>query len=153
MSGVLHAKQSGLLRSDYEISLDDQPLAHWDAKNWRAGGSFTLDDRTYEVRSDVLATRFELIDPTGASVAIADRVGRKHWSVEADGRVHTFERHSAWRLEERLVADGTPVGSVRRSNLWSDEATAELPSLPLPLQVFVLFVVLSGWDILASAAG
>ena len=56
-------------------------------------------------------------------------------------------------MEEHLIVDGQPVGSVKRANLFRDDAVAELPGLPLYLQVFTLLVVLSGWDIAAAASG
>jgi hypothetical protein len=72
--------------------------------------------------------------------------------VEAEGRTYTFERASFWRSEERLVLDGRPVGTVRRVGAFRGDAVADLPGLPLPLQVFVFTVVLSAWDAAATAA-
>ena len=86
-------------------------------------------------------------------LAVAGRVGRKRWTVEAEGRTFTFERASFWRNEQRLV-DGRPVGTVRRLGAFPSDAVTDLPGLPLPLQVFVFVftVVLSAWDAAAAAA-
>jgi hypothetical protein len=51
-----------------------------------------------------------------------------------------------------LVADGRPVGSVRWVTRWRRDAVADLPDLPLSLQVFVVVIVLAMWDAEATAA-
>jgi hypothetical protein len=38
------------------------------------------------------------------------------------------------------------VGSVRRNSIWRSDAVADLPGLPLTVEVFVLAVVLAMWD-------
>ena len=93
-----------------------------------------------------------MTDEASMIVATADRVGRKRWTVEASGRTYRFQRVSWWRSEELLVADGRPVGSVRRVSRWRGDAVADLPDLSLPLQVFVVVVVLTMWDAQAAAA-
>ena len=150
--GVLAAKRAGFWKGDYELNLDGRPLTRWDARTWRGGGSFELEGRRYEVRAVRFGTRYELLDPVGMPLAVANRVGRKRWNVEAEGRTFTFERASFWRNEERLVVDGRPVGTVRRLGAFRGDAVADLPGLPLPLQVFVFTVVLSAWDAAAGAA-
>jgi hypothetical protein len=149
---VLEARRKGFWKGDYELSVDGRPLTRWDAKTWRSGGSFTLDGRHYEVRANGWGTRYEMTDQTGMPVAVATRVGRKRWTVEAEGRTYSFERASFWRSEERLVENGRPVGTVKRVSPFRGDAVADLPGLPIPVQVFAFTVVLSAWDAAAAAA-
>ena len=151
VGGMLEARKFSLWRDRYEIVADGLPLSRWDGRVWRNGGTFDLAERRYGVKSNVWGTRFEMIDEAGMIVAVADRVGRKWWTVEASGRTYRFQRASWWRSEELLVADGRPVGYVRGVSRWRRDAVADLPDLPLPLQVFVVVVVLTMWD--AQAAG
>ena len=148
---MLEARRVSLWRNRYEIVADGQPLAMWDGRVWRNGGTFDLAGRRYDVKSNVWGTRFEMTDEAGIIVATADRVGRKRWTVQASSRTYRFQRASWWRSEELLVADGRPVGSVRRVSHWRSDAVADLPDLPLPLQIFVVAVVLSMWDAEAAA--
>lgn len=152
VGGMLEARRVSLWRNRYEIVADGQPLAMWDGRVWRNGGTFDLAGRRYDVKSNVWGTQFEMTDETGMIVAKADRVGRKRWTVEANGRRYRFERASWWRSEDLLVADGRPVGSVRSVSRWRRDAVADLPDLPLPLQVFVVVVVLAMRDAQATAA-
>ena len=47
----------------------------------------------------------------------------------------------------------TAVGFVKRTSIWTSDAMADLPGLPVPVQIFVLTVVLTKWDAEAAAAG
>ncbi len=41
---------------------------------------------------------------------------------------------------------------MRRTSAWRGDVAADLPGLPLPVQVFVLGVVITMWDAQAAAA-
>jgi hypothetical protein len=94
-----------------------------------------------------------MVDADGTPVASAERVGRKRWTVEAAGQTYHFQRASMWSDEQELLAGGVRVGSVRKTSFWRGDATAELPGLPLPVQVFVVGVVITMWNAKAAAAG
>ena len=140
-------------RNSYDITLDGRPLARWDGSSWKAGGTLELDGRRYHVRSNMWASTYRMADGDGATVATAHRVGRRSWTVEADGVGYSFRRPSVWRHEEELLSEGRRVGSVRRNSIWRSDTVADLPGLPVPVQVFVLAVVLTMWDQAAAAAG
>lgn len=139
-------------KNRYDITADGEQLATWDESSWKTGGTLELDGRHYEVRANMWGTRYELVDGDGTSIASADRVGRKSWTVEADGRTYEFRRVSMWRQEEELRSDGQRVGSVRRKSIWRGDAVADLPGIPRPVEVFVLAVVLTMWDLAAASA-
>lgn len=132
-------------RNRYELTADGQPVATWDGGLWRRG-TIDLAGRPYAVTSNVWGSRFEMTDQVGLTVATADRVGRRRWTVTGNGRSYEFQRPMAWRSEELLLAGGQPVGSVRRGRAWRSDAVADLPGLPMPLQVFVVIVVLTMWN-------
>jgi hypothetical protein len=152
LGGMLEARGVSLWRNRYEIVADGQPLGMWDGRVWRNGGTFDLAGRRYNVKSNLWGTRFEMIDEAGMIVATANRVGRKRWTVEASDRAYRFQRASWWRSEELLLADDRPMGSVRRVSRWRRDAVADLPDLPLVVQVFVVVVVLAMWDAQATVA-
>lgn len=139
-------------KNRYDITADGEQLATWDESSWKTGGTLELDGRHYEVRANMWGTRYELVDGDGTAIASADRVGRKSWTVEADSRSYEFHRVSMWRQEEELRSDGQRVGSVRRKSIWRGDAVADLPGIPRPVEVFVLAVVLTMWDLAAASA-
>jgi hypothetical protein len=151
---VLQATRISDFVSRYEVVADGRPLTTWEPCGWwRTGGTFDLDGRQYDVRTTGWGTRYEMIDQFGMIVAEADGVGRKRWTVTAGGGTHEFRRASWWgegRYDQLLVADGRPAGSIRRTSGVPD-AEADLPGLALPVQVFMVVVVLLEWKKLAAA--
>jgi hypothetical protein len=149
---MIEARKASVWKNRYDIMADGRRLATWDGSSWKAGGTVELDGRRYEVRANLWGSKYGMANEDGARIASADRVGRKKWTVEADGRTYEFRRASVWRSEEELYSGGRSVGTVRRKSIWRGDAVADLPGLPLPVQVFVLVVVLTNWDSNAAVA-
>jgi hypothetical protein len=152
---VLRASRAGLLSTRYEITRDGIPICTWKPSAFIGGGTFELEGHRYEVaRGGWTGRRYRLRDEDGRLVALADGVGRLTWTLEIFGEVfgesggtsHTFERPSPFRRDQVLVVDGELAGAVHRTSAWWGEAEAELPGLPLPVQVFVLVSLLGVWD-------
>jgi hypothetical protein len=147
VGNVLHASRAGLLSTRYHITRDDKAICTWKPSAFIGGGSFELEGHHYEVaRGGWTGRRYRLRDESGRLVALADGVGRSAWTLETGGEVHAFERPSPWRRDQVLVRDGEPVGAIRRTSAWFGEAEAELPGLPLEIQIFVLVSLLAVWD-------
>ena len=149
---MLEARKISVWRSSYQISADGRPVTVWDSSVWRSGGDFDLDGQRYRVRGNAWGNRFGMVDAVGRTVASADRVGRKRWTVEAGGQTYQFQRASIWSNEQELHAFGSRIGVVKRVGFWRGDIAADLPGLPLPVQIFVLGVVIAIWDRAAAAA-
>ena len=139
-------------RSRYRVTDQGREITTWDSSTWRSGGEFMLDGRRFQVRSNGWGNKYTMTDDFGAVLAVAGRVGRKRWTVEADGQTYHFRRKGFWGNEEELLRGDTVVGSVRRTSVWRGDVAVELPGLPQAVQVFVLGVVISMWDAAAAAA-
>jgi hypothetical protein len=137
----------GLLSTRYEITRDGANLCTWKPSAFFGGGAFVLDGCRFDVaRGGWTGRRYRLLDDSGALVALADGVGRLAWTVETGGVTHEFERPSPFHRDQVLVAGGEEAGAVRRTSAWWGEAEADLPGLPLAVQVFVLVSLLAVWD-------
>jgi hypothetical protein len=148
---VIEARRKSAWSGGYELELDGEPLATFERSVWRNGGRFVVGGRPYEVTSNLWASSYTLVADDGSTVASAQRVGRKDWTVEADRVTYQFRRASVWRQEEELTLGGQPVGSVKRTSMWGGGAVADLPGLPPVVAVFAVAVVLTTWDLAASA--
>lgn len=144
---VLRASRMGPLSTRYEITREGAVLSTWKPSAFLGGGSFVLDGRRYDVaRGGWTWCRYRLLDEAGELVAVADGVGRPEWTLETGGESHTFQRPSVYRNDHVLHSGGPSGGTVRRTSSWQGEAEADLPDLPLPVQVFVLVSLLAVWD-------
>jgi hypothetical protein len=149
---MLTAERMSMWRGRYQLSADGRPVAVWDPSWWRTGGNFEVDGRAYEVRASGWGTKYRMLDAMGSEVALIERAGRKRWSVRAGGRVYEFRRASFWGNRQELLADGVPVGSLRRTSAWTGAIEADLPSMPLPVQICVVGVQIAIWQAQQSAA-
>ncbi|MFI5493493.1 hypothetical protein [Actinoplanes sp. NPDC051859] len=149
---MIMAKRRGGWRNSYEISTEGRTIAVWDNARWKSGGDFVLDGQRYQVRSNGWGTQFTMTDATGAELATANRVGRKQWTVEADRQKYQFQRRSLWSSEQELHVAGHRVGSIRQAGFWRTDVEVDLPTVPLPTQIFVLGVVIAMWQVQAASS-
>ncbi|GIG91203.1 LURP-one-related/scramblase family protein [Plantactinospora endophytica] len=149
---MLKARKLTVWRSRYEVTVRGRVVTTWDDAFWRSGGEFELDGQHYQVRGNAWGNRYRMLDAAGGIVASADRVGRKRWTVQAAEQTYHFQRVSFFGSEQELHAGGRRVGSVRRTSFWRGDVVADLPGLPLPVQIFVLGVVITMWNQQSAAA-
>ena len=149
---MLLAKRTSVWRARYEVSQDGHRVAHWDGSLWRSGGDLEVAGHAFQVRGNAWGSRFSMLDKAGGVVASAERVGRKHWSVTAGPVTYQFQRASVWTQAQDLYAGGRKVGSVRKVSMWGSDVAVDLPGVPLPVQVFVLGVLVTMWQAQSSAA-
>ncbi|GAA0947430.1 hypothetical protein [Virgisporangium aurantiacum] len=149
---MLEATKAGVFSRSYDIAVDGRRVASWSGRFWRNGGDITLGGQAYRVEATTFTNRFTMTDAAGRTVATAEKAGRKHWTVVADGRPHRFRRTSIWGNRQDLLVGDQAVGSIRRTSMWSGRVEAELPTLSLPAQIFVVGVMITTWDNQAAAA-
>lgn len=149
---MLIAKRTSVWRAQYEVTQDSHLVARWDGSVWRSGGDVNVAGQVFQVRGNAWGSRFSMLDKAGGVVAAAERVGRKRWSVTAGGVTYQFQRASVWSQAQDLLVDGRTVGSVRKVSVWRGDVAVDLPGVPLPVQVFVLGVIVTMWQAQSAAA-
>ena len=110
-----------------------------------------MDGRPFEVRSNLWASSYSLVADDGSLVATANRVGRKECTVEAGTAYPHVPAGVRVATRGGATSVGQRVGSIKRTSVWGGDAVADLPGLPAPVAVFALAVVLTSWDLAASA--
>lgn len=149
---MMRADKYGLFSKTYRITADGREVTDFESSWWRTGGTFSLEGHEYTIRANMWGSTYGMADEDGAKVASAERVGRKNWTVESGDEVHRFQRASLLRSAQLLLRDGQEVGAIERASRWKGGATAELPGLSLPVQVFAVAVVLTMWEQQAASA-
>jgi hypothetical protein len=150
---VITARRLRLWDGRYDLLEDERRVATWEGAHWSTGGRFTLDGRSFTVRADLPGDRATLTEGGGRRVATATGIGRKSWTIEAEGTTYHFSRRAPWLHEETLNDRGRRLGSVRRTNLWRGDATADLPGIPRVVEVFAIAVALTRWEAEAAPTG
>ncbi|MZD07960.1 hypothetical protein GTW43_26500 [Streptomyces sp. SID5785] len=126
---------------EFEVGEDGRALTTFVQSRWRTSGHFELDGQGYEIRARGFAGRYELLSAGGTVVAAADHVGRRHWSVRADGREYRFHRESlGGRAVSMVDSDDRVIGSVTAGR--RGQVSADLPGMELRLRVFVVGAML-----------
>lgn len=147
---MLIAERRGFFRRRYEVR-DDAAGAVAPVElvlsTWERRGEFVLDDVVHEIR---LRRRFLMghdgsLLAGGRELAHADGMGTADWTLQTDDRRYRFVRPHLFRRTQDMVEAGESVGSVRRTALTSG-AEADLPLLPLRVQLFVVGALLLVWE-------
>jgi hypothetical protein len=143
---MLTATRVSMWRGRYRLTADGREVAVWEPSWWRLGGSFEVDGRRFQVRPNGWGGKYRMLDEAGNEVAAIERAGRKHWTMRADGRVYEFRRASVWGNRQELLSGGARPGSIRRTSGWTGAIEADLPGMPLAVQIFVVGVQIARWQ-------
>jgi hypothetical protein len=152
MERMLTARKTSAWKREYVIESDGRVLTTFTPSWWQTGGTFDIDGHEYTIRQNFWGVKYGMAMADGTVVAGADRVGRKNWTVDAEGRTLHFRRASIWSGDQVMVEGDREVGTIRRISWWKGGAEADLPDLDPALQVFVVAVVLTMWNNQATAA-
>jgi hypothetical protein len=123
-----------------------------DGSSWKAGGTVELAGRRYEVRANLWGSKYGMVDEDGTRIASADRVGGKTGRSRRTAEPTSSAARHGGAKRRTCAPRGDAWGSVKRDSIWRGDAVADLPGLPLSVEVFVLAVVLTKWDSDAATA-
>jgi hypothetical protein len=140
----------------FDVQEGGQVVAHGaDLSWWRDKGELSIQGNTYAARK----RRGAYVLESGADIvasASRPRWWRRELAIEHASHVYTLRPKSAWRREFQLFDGNTRVGSIAQQGFFTRKAAVDLPkTLPLVLQVFVMWLVVTLWkheDAAASGA-
>jgi hypothetical protein len=134
---------------DFSVDRDGRRVAELDISWWRERGELAVDGTSYAVaREGLLSGDFRMTAPDGRLVATASKPSafRRRFDIVHGGRTWTLQARSAWRRTMDLSVEGRSAGAITPTSIWSRRATANLPAaLPLPVQVFVVWLTVLLW--------
>lgn len=141
---MLRSTRRGFFRHSYEISEDGRPAAVL-AGARREGATFSVEGGEYRVvRNGYKA--FTLTGPDG-EVAKAERVGGRTWTISSLYVPLELVRTSIWKETYEVTRFGETVGTLRQDGTFKNTSSADLPDdLPLPLRLFVVYLVETLWE-------
>jgi len=146
---VLHVTPTNWFSSGLIVSQEGRPVARIRFPWGMGSGEFILEGQTYSVRPADPGLSLYLLETRGRAIARArgwSTVLQRYCVVEHGGRRYHLDSRPGFR-RAYVVREGVEtVGYVECQGLLARKAVASLPgSLPLPVQVFVIAIVLRLW--------
>ncbi len=122
---------------------------------FREAAQLTAEESVYRAaRQGRLGSPF-VLEREGVTMASTDKM--RTWGrvipVRWEAKRYELARESAWRRGYVLRDGGSAVGTIRPAGWATRRAVADLPDdLPLPVRMFIMWIVLAMWRRAAQAA-
>jgi hypothetical protein len=147
---MIRATPKGWLSSHFKIFENDNEITELDFKNVGQKVSVEIQDETYEFKprvSDYSAGSY-IIESNNSALAFAERVEDldKTFSFVLGEKEYLLRPDSTWGRKFVLLENEEEVGAIYPKRRFSSNVVAELPNvIPLPIRVFMLWLVVSFW--------
>lgn len=143
------------LSERYSVRQNTAEVAEVTLAWMREGGELVVGGRRYELRREGWASgAFQLLHD-GVVVAQAHKPSAfsNRFEVRHDGRGYELVRSGWWTRRFELRRDGQTIGQITPHHPFTRRSAVTLPpDLPLPVQVFLMGLVVLMWRREASAA-
>ena len=153
---MLTATPHGLFSWGFTVRQDGNTIADIDPSWFGERAEIRAGGQTYAAyREGLLAGTFVLQSGERA-LARAQKVSAfaRAFAVDLAGRPLELKATSVWGREFRLFEGGVPVGRIGPAGWFGRQAVIDLPpDVPLPAQLFLLWLVLVLWRRADAAAG
>jgi hypothetical protein len=131
----------------FEISEDQGGLVDIDQAWFRERGAFCADGVEYKVQREPFFGRFALTGPAGnVTMAYKHSLLTRSFTITAGSESYGLRPLNVLSKDFTLLRAGAPVGSIRKRSWFSRTADVDLPQdLPLPVRIFIFWLVLLMW--------
>jgi len=140
---------------DFDVVEGERHIANLDLSAWAEKGVLTIDGVAHRVYREGVGSGDFLLERDGIVLARATKPSAfwNAFEVRHDGRTYELVKESVWRRRYVVRSGNAAIGSVGPRRTFGREAFATLPeSWPLPLKVFVIWLVVILWKRAAAAA-
>ncbi len=140
---------------EFNVESGGRIVAEIALSSWRERATLMIDGRRYKAYRERFFAGAFILESDGAVVARAEKPSafRREFVVDHAGTRWTLRAPSPLRRQFTLLSGDLEVGFVRPESAFRRAAAVMLPSaLPLPLSVFVVWLVLLMWKRDADAA-
>ncbi len=133
---------------NFTVTNQSQPVADIDVAWWGEKGALTIGGETYRMYREGWSSGPFILEQGSTVIARAEKPSflRREFQIRHAGREYTLVARSAFRRGYVLRAGTRDIGSVEPVGFFSRKAAADLPSdLPLPLRMFIVWLVVIMW--------
>lgn len=147
-SSTLTLRPKAFWSWDFDILDGDRVVAVLDRHWLREMAAFDVEGQRWQVRRTSVMRGTFALELDGRVVAEAQKTSsfRRAFAVTVGPERFELRAVSIFRREFQLFRGGIAIGSIRPTSPFRRHAIAQLPSsLPLPLRLFLVFLVLVIW--------
>jgi hypothetical protein len=140
---------------DFTVTQGSEVVADIDISWWREKGVLTIGGKSYRVYREGLARGDFVLESPDMIVARARKPSafRRAFIVQHGGRQYTLRANWPFRRDFRLLDGETEIGSISPEGFLTRRAAVVMPQdMPLPVQVFAVWLAIILWKRDASAA-
>lgn len=133
---------------DFRVMDGTRQVADMDLSFWRRKELLSIEGTPYKVFREGLVSGAYILETGGAVAARAEKPNalRRSFLIEHEGRQLTLQARSVVGRAFALYDGQNEIGSVTPDWFFTRRATALLPeALPLPLRIFILWLVIILW--------
>lgn len=133
---------------NFDVLEDDRRIASIKTTLLPESGSFSIDGSSFRAyREGMISGKF-LLDGESGTIACAEKPSAflNSFNVEYSDKRYTLKKESLIGRSFVLLQGGLEVGSIRPERFLSRKAALSLPAdLPMPVQVFMMWLVIILW--------
>jgi hypothetical protein len=152
---MLEAIPKNFFSTRFQFQQENQVLGQIDNSIWREEARVELKDGTYLLSREGRFSGYFLIEHNGRLVARASKPSalRNTFEVEVAGRLLVLRQLSIWKRRFGLFNGDKQIGSIYPLRVLSRHAHIDVPGdLPLPIRVFLFWLVFIVWKRQSQAA-
>jgi len=146
---MLQARPVSAFSRDYHLEADGRTIATLDVSWWKDAGTMSIEGTEYSLSREGLMSGAFILEEDGRELARATKPSafRSRFDLEIGDGWFSLARVSAFGRAYRVVDEEAEVGTIRPAGWLTRRALVDLPSeWPLPVQVFVFWLVLVMWN-------
>jgi hypothetical protein len=151
---MLHATPRGLFTWGFTVRQDGNKIADIDSSWLGERADIKVEGQTYSAyRESLLAGTF-VLQSGERTLARARKASAfvRAFDIDFADRPMELKAASVWRREFGLFENGAQVGRISPAGWFSWQAVIDLPpDIPLPVQLFLFWLVLVLWRRAAAA--
>ena len=141
---------------DFRVMDGTRQVAEMDLTFWRRKGTLSVEGIAYEVFREGLVSGAYVLEAGGAVAARAEKPSafRRTFLIEHAGRQLTLRARSASGRAFDLYDGPNEIGTIAPEGFLTRRAAVRLPEeLPLPVRIFILWLVIIIWRREADSGG
>ena len=140
---------------NFDVLENDLPVAEIKVSPLRERGTLVVDGAAYEAYREGLASGEFILEQNGHPIARAQKPSAffNSFHVEVPGKNYTLKKESMVGRPFVLLDNDEVAGSIRPEGVVTRKAAVDLPEdVPVPVKIFIVWLVLLMWKREANAA-